>query len=168
MKEPRNLRADEIEARVAHVTETGCSVLLYKTARVDAAMLDELVGAENWQCEFYTEKGSLFCRIGIWTGEQWVWKSDAGAPSNMEAQKGEASDAFKRAGFKWGIGRELYTAPFIWVPVEALDKHYKDQRTGKWACRDKFTVTNISIRDKRIAGLEISNARGVVYRWNNA
>lgn len=106
----RELRADEIECRVGTVSKQGkgLSLLLFKDARVDANILDETVGPENWQCEFYDCKGTLFCKVGIAIdrGEdfkEWVWKDDAGSPSNMEAAKGEASDAFKRACFKWGM-----------------------------------------------------------------
>ena len=128
----RDLRADEIECRVQSVKEKGLVLLLYKDARVDMNILDETVGSSNWQREHYECKGNLFCRVGIRcdlvkymeangdTGiaPEWVWKSDCGTESNTEAQKGEASDSFKRACFNWGIGRELYTAPFTWVPAD--------------------------------------------------
>lgn len=94
------METSEIECRVGTVSKVGkgLSLLLFKTARVDADILDEEVGPENWQCEFYERKGTLFCKVGICVDRgdglcEWVWKSDAGAPSNMEAQKGEASDA---------------------------------------------------------------------------
>lgn len=106
----RSLRADEIECRVGQISKnaSGLSLLLYKTSRTDADMLDEVVGPEQWQCEFYEAKGTLFCKVGICVdrGEglsEWIWKDDAGSPSNIEAEKGEASDAFKRACFKWGM-----------------------------------------------------------------
>jgi len=99
----RPLRADEIECRIGQIAKngSGLSLLLFKTARVDAEMLDEVVGPENWQCEFYECKGTLFCKVGIAIdrGEdfkEWVWKDDAGSPSNMEAEKGEASDALTK------------------------------------------------------------------------
>lgn len=106
----RNLRADEVEARVSQIKENGVALLLYKDARCDMRILDETVGPENWQREHYECKGNLFCRVGINTHydkpdweERWVWKSDCGTESNTEAQKGEASDSFKRACFNWGI-----------------------------------------------------------------
>lgn len=99
----RPLEAEEIECRIGTVGKNGngLSLLLYKTARVDADILDEAVGPENWQCDFYECKGTLFCKVGIrdtcnGNGFDWVWKSDAGSPSNMEAQKGEASDALTK------------------------------------------------------------------------
>lgn len=140
MKRFRRLRADEIECRVSQINEKGLTLLLYKDARCDMNMLDEAVGPENWQCQYSDHKGTLFCSVGILTDSGWIWKEDAGAPSNMESQKGEASDAFKRACFRWGIGRELYTAPFIWVPAGNYQGY---QKNGKWATYDRFTVTAI-------------------------
>lgn len=160
----RDLRADEIEVRVQSVKENGLVLLLYKDARCDMRILDETVDAENWQREHYECKGNLFCRVGINVStktifdndgkvtlcDRWVWKSDCGVESNTEAQKGEASDSFKRACFNWGIGRELYTAPFIWVK-----KDYCNIENGK--CYDKFAVEKIVIEDKQIKAISIVN-----------
>lgn len=156
----RDLRADEIECRVQSVKENGLVLLLYKNARCDMNILDETVGPERWQREHYECKGNLFCRVGInckRTNEdevdwyEWVWKSDCGVESNTEAQKGEASDSFKRACFNWGIGRELYTAPFIWVNADKCNT-----KNGK--CYDKFSVEKIIIEDKQIKAISIINA----------
>ena len=147
----RDLTADEIEVRVQSVKPKGLVLLLYKNARCDMNILDETIGPENWQREHYECKGNLFCRVGIRTQDSgWVWKSDCGTESNTESQKGEASDSFKRACFNWGIGRELYTAPFIWIPADKCN--IKD---GK--CYDKFEIEKISIKEKRIVGLAIQN-----------
>lgn len=146
----RDLTADDIEVRIQSVKKNGLVLLLYKNARVDMNILDETVGAENWQREHYECKGNLFCRVGIKTDDGWVYKSDCGTESNTEAQKGEASDSFKRACFNWGIGRELYTSPFIWIKAEncGIDN-------GK--CYDTFKVEGIKIENKRITGLAIWN-----------
>ena len=165
----RELEATEIECRVGVCREHGLSLLLYKDSRVDMRILDETVGAENWQAEFYECKGTLFCRLGILVDRgdglgEWVWKSNAGAPSNMEAQKGEASDALKRAGFCWGIGRELYTAPFIWIPADKCEI-LKSQK-GSWYCRNTFRVAKVAIEAGRITGVRIVNDAGaIVYSW---
>lgn len=163
----RDLRADEIDVRVQQAKETGVGLLLYKDARCDMNVLDETVGAANWQREHYECKGNLFCRVGICVetkkGEtvfpEWVWKSDCGTESNTEAQKGEASDSFKRACFNWGIGRELYTSPFIWVKPENCNlKDKKDNRGNiTYSCYDKFIVKSITIENKQITALEIYN-----------
>lgn len=154
----RDLTADDIEVRVQSVKPNGLILLLYKTARTDMSILDETVGAENWQDKFYEVKGIMFCSIGINTNfekpdspERWVWKSDAGSESNQDAEKGNASDARKRSGFCWGIGRELYTAPFIWISYDKCDI-----QNGK--CNDKFYVEKIKVENKRITGLSIVNA----------
>lgn len=146
----RDLTADDIEIRIQSVKPKGVILLLYKNARVDMNILDETVGAESWQREHYECKGNLFCRVGIKCGDTWVWKSDCGTESNTEAQKGEASDSFKRACFNWGIGRELYTAPFIWIPAEKCN--IADKK-----CYDDFEIEKIKIEGKRITGLAIIN-----------
>lgn len=154
----RDLTKDEIECRVQSVKQNGLVLLLYKDARVDMNILDETVKPECWQREHYECKGNLFCRVGICVetkkGDavfpEWVWKADCGTESNTEAQKGEASDSFKRACFNWGIGRELYTAPFIWIPAEKCNIN-----NGK--CYDKFVVEKILIENKQITALAIWN-----------
>ena len=148
----RELTENDIECRVQSVKQNGLVLLLYKNARVDMNILDETVGAENWQREHYECKGNLFCRVGVDVSgnENWVWKSDCGTESNTEAQKGEASDSFKRACFNWGIGRELYTAPFIWIPADKCNIN-----NGK--CYDNFEVEKIIIENKRITALAIRN-----------
>ena len=152
----RNLKAEEIDVRVATAKENGVSLLLYKDARVDMNILDEAVGRPNWQREHYDCKGNLFCRVGIITDAGWVWKADCGTESFTEAQKGEASDSFKRACFNWGIGRELYTAPFIWV---GADKANIKENKGRYSCNDRFSVSYIEIENKVITALKIKNDR---------
>lgn len=161
MLEFRDLTADEIEVRVQSVNEKGLILLLYKNARCDMNILDETVGPGNWQREHYECKGNLFCRVGINVNyknsddlDTWVWKSDCGVESDTEAQKGEASDSFKRACFNWGIGRELYTTPFIWVPA---DKCNIANSGGKYKCYDRFYVEKIIIKDKKIMAISIMN-----------
>ena len=160
------LSPDDIECRVQQISAKGLSLLLYKNARVDAQILDEVDGSENWQCRFYERKGTLFCSLGVRHGDTWVWKDDAGAPSNMESQKGEASDAFKRAGFKHGIGRELYSAPFIWLTPDCANIKANGQ---KYVCYDRFKVTDIDYSGDRISSLEIYNEslKQTVYTWGS-
>lgn len=150
----RTLRADEIECRVGHSTSTGASLLLYKDARVDMRLLDEVYGPMNWQRRHEVVNGNLFCTIEIWDNEKrcWVSKQDVGKESLTEGEKGEASDSFKRAGFNWGIGRELYSAPFIWVNITADDLNTKGQIKAKFICReigynDKNEINHLVIVD---------------------
>lgn len=145
----RALRADEVECRIGTVKEgKGVSLLLYKDARCDMNILDETVGPLNWQREHELIDGQLFCRVGIWdeTKGTYTWKQDVGVESKTEAEKGRASDAFKRACFNFGIGRELYTAPFIWI-----------QGAGKY---DRFTVAEMEVTDRKITRLVIVDAKG--------
>lgn len=155
----RELRADEIDVRVAQINEKGATLLLYKDARVDQNILDE--AGVKWQRRHEVINGNLFCTVSIWDSEieQWVERQDVGVESMTEKEKGQASDAFKRACFNWGIGRELYSAPFVWV---AADKYTptKNPKTGKMGTYDKFKVTNIRYNDKReIDGLVIVNEK---------
>ena len=167
----RDLYADEIECRVAQISlnsdkksAKGLSLLLYKDARVDQNILDETVTPMNWQRDHKELKGNIYCGISIWDDKKqmWVTKWDCGKESNTEAEKGEASDSFKRAGFNWGIGRELYTAPFIWI--NASDTDIRQTPNGKFQCYDNFHVKSITIKDKKIVGLTIAKKNGeVVY-----
>lgn len=152
----RDLEADEIECRISTVNEKGLSLLLYKDARCDMNILDETVGAYNWQRKHSRDNAN--CSVEIWDEAkgQWIAKEDTGTESNTEAQKGLASDSFKRACFNWGIGRELYTAPFIWIKADACN--IKQRNDGKYVSYDKFKVAAIAIKEKRITGLIITNA----------
>lgn len=160
----RLLKANEIEVKVKQVKQNGLVALLYKTARTDMDVLDEEFGPENWQCAYEEIKGNMYCKIGVWIEKlsQWVWKQDCGIESREDGEgnekKGEASDAFKRAGFKWGIGRELYTAPFIWISSDYIEIKQFGQ---KYTCNEKFSVSKIEYNDNReIIALEIVNGKG--------
>lgn len=155
----RLLNADEIECRVKKITATGCSLLLYKTARVDRAILTETYG-ELWQNDFKVIDGKMYGGIGIYNKDlgQWLWRWDCGVESNQDKDKGQASDCFKRSGFKWGIGVELYTAPFIWANVDTV---YKDGRYKLSNDHIKFIVKEIGYDDKRnINKLKIVDDKG--------
>ena len=153
----RDLRADEIEVRVALAKKNGVSLLLYKDARVDQNILDETVGPFNWMRNHSRDNAN--CTVSLWDNEkkQWISKEDTGVESNTEKEKGLASDSFKRACFNWGIGRELYTAPFIWVKAEDCEK--LEQDGNRWKCGDSFAVDSITIQDKRITQIEIRNSK---------
>lgn len=111
----RLLRADEIECRVSTINEKGLSLLLFKDARVDQRILDETFTPFGWRRTHQCIDGKLYCTVEVWDSAkgQWVAKQDVGTESYSEKEKGQASDSFKRACFNWGVGRELYTAPFI-------------------------------------------------------
>lgn len=167
----RELRADEIDCRPATITANGISLLLYKDARVDQDILDETVGPMNWQREHLRDNAN--CRVGIWDEDkkQWIWKEDTGTESNTEKEKGLASDSFKRACFNWGIGRELYTAPFIWITSDqaTIKDTGKTDARGKpiYTTNDKFYVSAITIENKKITFLAITNQKTgeVVYEY---
>lgn len=172
MKRFRLLRPDEIECRIQKIYErngvaTSVAILLYKTARTDADLLDETVGSDKWENDFKLIDGTLYGGIGVDFGDgHLVWKWDAGTESNTEAEKGRASDAFKRAGSKHGIGRELYSSPKIFIEAEKCKKLKQNERSGKWECYDDFDVTKIEYDTaERIKSLEISVDGRVVFSY---
>lgn len=169
-KEQRNrirpLRADEIECRIGTISEKGLSLLLYKDARADMKILDEVFGPMNWQRKHEVIGGSLYCTVSVWDDvkKQWISKMDVGTESCTEKEKTKSSDSFKRASVNFGIGRELYTAPFIWLSAGKV--RIEKRQDGKFYTQDKFIVGNISYDEENrvITGLIIVNRDGnVVY-----
>jgi hypothetical protein len=163
----RDLRADEIECRVAQAKENGVSLLLYKDARCDQNILDETVGEFGWMRSHSRDNAN--CIVSLWDEkkQQWISKEDTGTESNTEAAKGLASDSFKRACFNWGIGRELYTAPFIWIKAE--DCTALRANGQRMQCFDTFEVQKIIIDKKRIVALAIRNTKSkrTVFVWQD-
>ena len=155
----RYLEADEIDCRVNTVNENGCSLLLYKDARCDMNILDEKVGPMGWMRSHSRENAN--CTVSIWDTDkkQWISKEDTGTESFTEKEKGLASDSFKRACFNWGIGRELYTSPFIWVGKDGVTLKEKQNTSGKkqYTTYDRFRVTQIIAEEGKIVALAIKN-----------
>lgn len=153
----RKLNANEIDVRVAQIASNYCTLLLYKDARVDMNILDETVGSMNWQKRYLRDNAN--CVVGIWDYEkkQWIEKEDTGTESFTEAEKGLASDSFKRACFNWGIGRELYTAPSIFIfPRKDMGAKVKEdeeskeffEKNGKYTTKTRFYVDYIDYDNK--------------------
>lgn len=154
----RPLKADEIDVRISQIDKNWCTLLLYKDARVDQNILDESVGQMNWQKHYSRENAN--CIVSIWDDEkkQWIEKEDTGTESFSEAEKGLASDSFKRACFNWGIGRELYTAPSIFI-FPRQDIKYKNKgkevdeffeyKEGKYTTKTMFYVDYIDYDEQR-------------------
>ena len=169
-KQIRTLKPSEIELKPQIMKENGCSLLLFKNARCDMNILDETFGIMNWRRKHRVVDGNLYCVIEVWDKDkkEWISKEDVGVESFSDKEKGQASDAFKRAGFNWGIGRELYTSPFIWVN---LKKHEVYQKKGKWRLKGSvnFEVSEIDYNDDReIARLVISDNDGKIrYQMNS-
>ena len=156
----RLLRADEIECRVSTISEKGLSLLLFKDARVDQKILDETFTPFGWKRTHQSIDGNLYCTVEIWDPEksQWIAKQDVGTVSYSEKEKGQASDSFKRACFNWGLGRELYTAPVLWVPAGSAAICREGER---YVTSDRFHVQHIAYNPNReITELRIVNGRG--------
>lgn len=176
MKEIRKLRADEIDVRIAQVFETGSfsgvSLLLYKDARVDQRILDETFGAMNWQRSHQEIDGNLYCTVSVWDEEkkEWVSKQDVGTESYTEAEKGQASDSFKRACFNWGIGRELYSAPSIIIEkskIESTGASFYKNAKGKTQIKGFVPKVDSIGYDENgnINSLSISNKGKAMWNW---
>lgn len=159
------LSSEDIEVKIKQCTKAGAVALLYKTARVDYRILDEVYGPLGWQIEYSEIKGNLYCTVSLWDPEnkQWVKKTNCGIESREDGEgnekKGEASDAAKRAGFVVGIGAELYTAPFIFLSVNT-----EQDTNGKWKLKDpyaKYVVTKIKYNEdtRVITALTIANEK---------
>ena len=160
--EIRTLRADEIECRVQQIKTNGCALLLYKDARCDMRILDEVFGIDGWEREHQVVNGNLYCTVRVWSEKrnQWISKQDVGTESNTEKQKGEASDSFKRACFNIGIGRELYSAPFIWINLDKSEVQ-EENRRYKLDYKVKFEVKEIEYNeDREISKLVIIDQNG--------
>lgn len=164
----RLLYADEIECRIATINEKGLSLLLYKDARVDQRILDQTFGIFGWKRSHQSIDGNLYCTVEIYSEElgQWIGKQDVGTEAFTEKEKSQCSDSFKRACFNIGIGRELYSAPFIWVPSAKTTILNKN---GKYYCNDRFVVKEISYNDRReIDNVVIANDKGQIVFSNKS
>ncbi len=167
----RTLYPDEIEVKTQTVKKTGASVVLYKDSRVDMNILDETFGTMGWKNEHSVIDGKTFCTISLWDDEknEWVTKSnvgslDSGAPGAAKV-KGEISDSFKRAATVVGIGRELYTSPFIWIDSSKIEI---SENNGRFNVRTDMRVNVIEYdENRRINKLEIVNAKtgAPIFRW---
>lgn len=161
----RLLKANEIECRISVINEKGLSLLLYKDARVDQRILDETFGAFGWKRSHQCIDGNLYCTVEIFDKEtgEWVAKQDVGTTGYTEKEKAQASDSFKRACFNWGIGRELYSAPFIWIPADkaAIQVKENQNREKRYYCNERFYVCSIQYsEDREINALLIVNDKG--------
>ena len=151
------LTKDDIELRIGQMSKDGtkASLLLYQDARCGMKYLDLVVGAGNWQKKYYEVRGLVICSLGIYDEDkkEWCWKDDTGTAGSIEEEKSICSDSFKRSVVCWGLARELYTAPSIWVKVESK--------------YDKFKVASISYNeDREIKTIEIANEKGeIVYSY---
>jgi hypothetical protein len=111
--------ADRVSWRVGPTNrdKTKGMALAYVDARDIQDRLDDVCGPENWQNRYPHANGKTVCEIGIRVGDDWVWKSDGAGDTDMEAEKGALSDAFKRAAVKWGLARYLYDIESPWVKI---------------------------------------------------
>lgn len=172
MEEIRLLSKEDIDVRVAQTSAYNnngqvvvkVNLLLYKDARVDMKILDELFTPMGWKRTHKLIGDRLYCQVEVWDVDkkEWICKEDVGVESNTEAEKGQASDSFKRACVNWGIGRELYTAPKI--SIELNEKEYTRDQQGKIRVWASFSVKSIGYdtKTRTITSLEIQDKAGHV------
>lgn len=164
MCEFRKLRADELQIKCTDTKFKGSATLLiYKDARVDQKVLDETVTPMRWQKDYKEIDGKIYCGVGIKNADngEWIWKWDCGTEGNFEAEKSEASDAFKRACFNWGLGRELYDTPKL--KIKCPDNYYYNDKMNM-----TFTVKSIEWNGNELADLVIVDRfNKVVYDYKN-
>ena len=137
------LEIEEIDFRIQSINNGGyATILAYKDARVDINRLNKVCGVLGWQREHTRDNKN--CIVSVWDKEHnhWVKKEDTGTESQAEAQKGLASDSFKRACFNLGIGIELYDYPII--SIKLLPNEI--QETGR--DRPKYKASfNLKLKD---------------------
>lgn len=140
------LSANDIEVRIATCKDGKTTLLLYQNSRTAMNAFDRMFGEFGWQCEYYNAGGQIYCKIGVYseTLQSWVWKSDTGSESNIEAEKGFSSDCFKRVAVRWGFGRELYTAPKITI---SNDNKYMKYSVGEIGYNANREICKLSIVD---------------------
>lgn len=110
--------------RVQSIKNSKAFCVPYVDARQVQERFDEVCGPEKWQNTYDPETGAA--SIAIMIGNDWIWKTDVGTDSNVEKEKGRASDAFKRAAVLWGVGRDLYQKG-----TKVLDAEGKNPKTAK-------------------------------------
>jgi len=158
------LEINEIDFRVQSVNKGGyATILAYKDARVDMKRLDDVYSVDGWQKKYELIDNHLFCSVGIWSDKlnQWIWKQDVGTESNTEKEKGEASDAFKRACFNLGIGRELYDYPLIQVQLTA-DEFDKTTNKPTWNFKLKEWIWFSQFTDGKLTYLGCKDNNGKI------
>lgn len=167
------LTIDDIELRIGTTSSKGFSLLLYKTARTDVKRLDEVYGTKWKNRFFYDANNLLCCEISIYDTEikEWVSRVDVGVESQTEKEKGSYSDAFKRAGFKWNIGTELYNSPFIWISWDMEVSHKttkgKDVYKPKGFFNSNLKVDSFEVKSSKVVGLSISYiGKGNIFNMN--
>ena len=154
---------EDIEVRPTDTKHRGsATLLLYMDSRAAVRILNDTVGAMNWQVEYHGEcSDRIFCRLSIWDEEksQWIVREDVGSPSNIEASKGEASDSLKRCLARFGCDY-LYTAPRI--IIQCPDDYYKNDRLTM-----TFRVHSIDYEGNKISQLTIVDRIGrIVFDWS--
>ena len=166
------LTIDQIDFRIQSINRGGyATILAYKDARVDMHRLNEVFGPGNWQRKHEAINGRLFCSVGVWRNERWAWVQDVGTESYTEKEKGQASDAFKRACFNLGIGIELYDYPVIQVKLNNDEWEMrkgndgKERPTATWGLRLREWVWHSEFENGQLSYLGARDNRNLRFEW---
>ena len=182
------LTIDQIDFRIQSINKGGyATILAYKDARVDINRLNEVCGQLGWQRSHSRDNHN--CTVSVWSqmgdAGHWVSKEDTGKESMAEAQKGLASDSFKRACFNWGIGLELYDYPIIQVklngtgaPMQQGDKitewFLNDKKKDNWGNPKPDATWNLKLKewlwyseftDNKISFLAAKDVNNMRFKW---
>lgn len=161
----------DIELRVQSVNKGGYATILpYKDARVDMNRLDSVVGSLNWKREHFLIHNTMYCRVSIFSDKlgDWVSKEDCGTQSMTEKEKGLSSDAFKRACFNWGIGRELYSYPLISVKLigDEVDRQTGKVNTYNFPLKTWKITVAFNSASKQVSFLSLTDQNNIVrFSW---
>lgn len=134
---------DRVSWRIGQMKKgdaTKGKALAYLDARDVMGRLDEVCGPGGWQCRYSHALNKTVCDIGVKVDDEWVWKADGAGDSDIEAEKGALSDAFKRAGVRWGIGRYLYDIPSPWVAVNQWKQIEEAEHAKLEGLLERFTT----------------------------
>lgn len=121
--------------------------LCYVDARAVMDRLDSVCGPAGWQDRYEFDGPRTICYLSILVGDQWITKADGAGDTQVEAEKGSISGAFKRAAVKWGIGRYLYDVASPWVKLN----QYKQIEPSEFGRLQKILPARIEAAEDRPA-----------------
>ena len=140
--------------REQSVNQRGATMVAYIDARQLFDQLDKVCGPGNWQSDFRLVDNKLYGGIGINVEDSgWVWKWDVGSESNVEKEKGESSDALKRAGIHWGVGRFLYSLGIVTLRSAEYNGKFRpadDQGNILWDREKLSNLCNMAVQEGQL------------------
>lgn len=124
LKNPFDPRFVKWRVGATNAEKTKGIALAYIDSREVKKRFDEVCSIAGWQDRLIPVDGGFISEIDIKINNEWVTRSNAAGYTKVEPIKGGASDAFKRAASKWGVGHYLYYLPNVWVDIKPQGKSY--------------------------------------------